>query len=150
MSDIQVIKTTLTDHAHINHKIRSSIAELSWPRRAIKRNYKVEHRKPQGQKTTVCIRPAKYHNWFSPFVWSQIEIAVRQAGWKMGASDIVNTAKRIDPVVFKGLSCTTVKSWIDHSGDKPRWTNAVLQKIDRGNVLPAPGMRLACTPRRPG
>jgi len=66
-------------------------------------------------------------------VWSQIEIAVRQVGWKMGASDIVNAAKQIDPVVFERLSHTTVKSWIDRSGDRPKWTNAVLQKIDRGN-----------------
>jgi len=51
----------------------------------------------------------------------------------MGASDIVNAAKQIDPVVFKGLSRTTVKCWIDRSGDKPKWTDTVLQKINHGN-----------------
>ncbi|KAF8805768.1 hypothetical protein BYT27DRAFT_7103765, partial [Phlegmacium glaucopus] len=72
---------------------------------------------------------AKYHNWFSPFLWSQIEVTVKQVGQKMGASEIVHAVKRINPVDFEGLSCTTVKSWIDCSGNKPRWTNAVLRGI---------------------
>jgi hypothetical protein len=106
---------------------------LSRPGRAIKRKFKNDHKKPQGRKATLPVRPAKYHNWFSPFVWSQIEIAIRQVGWKMGASEIVAAAKRIDPVVFEGFTRTTVKSWIDRSGDRPKWTKAILQRIDRGN-----------------
>ncbi|KAF8808295.1 hypothetical protein BYT27DRAFT_7041201, partial [Phlegmacium glaucopus] len=120
---VSIIKATLTD---TKHKVRSSTAKLSRPGRAIKRKFKSEHKKPQGQKAKVLVQQAKYYNWFSPFLWSQIEVAVKQVGWKMGASEIVDAVKRINPVNFEGLSRTTVKSWIDRSGNKPKWTNAVL------------------------
>ena len=94
---------------------------------------KDKYKKPQGRKATLPVRPATYHNWFTPFAWLQIEIAVRQVGWKMGASEIVAAAKQINPIAFGGLSRTTVKSWIDRSGDTPKWTTAVLQRINRGN-----------------
>ena len=48
----------------------------------------------------------------------------------MGAMEIVAAAKQIDGVVFRGLSCTTVKSWIDRTGDRPKWTYAVMKRID--------------------
>jgi len=127
-------RLTNDSDAHANGKVRSSVADLSRPRRAITLKFTDKHKKPQGRKAAALpVQQAKYHNWFTPFAWSQIEIAVRQVGWKMGASEIVAAAKRIDPVVFGGLRCTTVKSWIDLSGDKPKWTTAVLRRIDRGN-----------------
>jgi hypothetical protein len=51
----------------------------------------------------------------------------------MSASEIVATAKRMDPVVFDGLRRTTVDGWIDRSGERPRWKDSVLRKIDQGN-----------------
>ncbi|KAF8193422.1 hypothetical protein BJ912DRAFT_241100 [Pholiota molesta] len=111
----------------------TSIAELSRPARALKEKFKAAVQKPQGRQRTNLPRPAKYHNWFSPFLWSQIEKAKKHAGWDMKASAIVAAAKKIDPVVFKGLSRTTVEGWIDRSGKVPRWTENVLRRIQQGN-----------------
>ena len=127
----QVINIQLADLPA--HKTRSSIAELTRPARALKKKIKAENKKPQGRKKMKTTEDAKYHNWFNPFTWSLIEKASRNAGWEMSASAIVREAKRIDAVIFTNLSQTTVIGWIDHSGDMPRWTNSVLQCIERGN-----------------
>jgi hypothetical protein len=127
----QVINVKLADLP--SRKTRSSIAELTRPARALKKKIKAGNKKPQGQKKTKTVEDAKYHNWFSPFTWSLIEKASRNAGWEMSASAIVREAKRIDAVTFANLSRTTVIGWIDRSGDTPRWTDSVLQRIERGN-----------------
>lgn len=51
----------------------------------------------------------------------------------MSASKIVGMAKQMDPVVFDGLRRTTVDGWIDRSGERPRWKDSVLRKMDQGN-----------------
>ena len=94
-------------------KTWSSIAELSCPACMLKQKFKEENRKPQGWKQIRPERSAKYYNWHTPFIWTQIEIAVCQVGWKMGASAIVTAAQKLDPVLFAGLRRTTVDSWID-------------------------------------
>jgi hypothetical protein len=62
---------------------------------------------------------AIYHNWFSPFLWSQIVIAGKAAGWKMSASEIHNILQQKDPTVFAKISRTTINGWIDRSGQSP-------------------------------
>ena len=103
----------MADDSH--RKTRSSITELSCPARMLKQKFKDDNRKPQGWKRKRFLKSAKYHNWHTPFIWTQIEIAVCQVGWKMGGSAIVAAARKLDPVLFAGLSRTTVNSWIDHS-----------------------------------
>ena len=104
----------MADDSH--RKTRSSIAELSRPARMLKQKFKDDNRKPQGRKRKRLLKSAKYHNWHTPpFIWTQIEIAVRQVKWKMGGSAIVAAARKLDPVLFAGLSRTTVNSWIDRS-----------------------------------
>jgi hypothetical protein len=77
----------------MSKKEKLPTAELSRPGRALKRKFKAGNRKPQGRKQKLPLRPAKYHNWFTPFVWSQIQIAAKKVGWTMSASEIVVTAK---------------------------------------------------------
>jgi hypothetical protein len=127
----KVVAMKLANDSH--QKARSSIADLSRPARMLKKKFKEENRKPQGRKRKIPIRSAKYHNWHTPFIWTQIEIAVRQAGWEMGSSAIVAAARKIDPVLFAGLRRTTVNSWIDRSRDRPRWKDSILKKIEQGN-----------------
>jgi hypothetical protein len=88
---------------------------------------------PKGRKRKNEPRPAKYHNWHTPFCWSQIKIAAKQVGWKMSASAIVRALNRTDPETFAGISRTTVEAWIDRKGPKPRWSDAVLKKVEQGN-----------------
>lgn len=84
-------------------------------------------------KAEIPLQPAKYHNWFTSFVWSQIQIAANKVRWTISTSEIVAMAKQMDPVVFDGLHQTTVDGWINCSGERPHWKDSVLRKIDQGN-----------------
>jgi hypothetical protein len=63
----------------------------------------------------------------------QIEKArVQSQSWV--PSQIVAAAKRLDPVVFCGLSRTTVEGWIETSvSGKRHWKDSVLSRVSRGN-----------------
>ncbi|KAN0097881.1 hypothetical protein V8E55_002327, partial [Tylopilus felleus] len=52
---------------------------------------------------------------------------------KMSSTQIVSLLEQRDPVTFAGLSCTTVDSWIDHSGNKPKWSLHALKMARDGN-----------------
>jgi hypothetical protein len=69
----------------------------------------------------------------SPFLWNQILLAGRAVGWKMSALVIRNWLQKWDPVVFGKISQTTIKEWIDRSGDQPRWSDRALQLAEKGN-----------------
>jgi hypothetical protein len=92
---------------------KPNIAELTRPARALKEKIASAKKNPKGRKRKNEPRPAKYHNWHTPFCWSQIKIAAKQAGWKMSASAIVRALNRMDPDTFAGISRTTVEAWID-------------------------------------
>jgi hypothetical protein len=51
----------------------------------------------------------------------------------MSASAIVHALNCMDPDTFAGISCTTIDAWIDWKGPKPRWSDAVLKKVEQGN-----------------
>jgi hypothetical protein len=109
------------------------LPELSRPAREIQKKIKVATRKPQGPMPRKVPRPAKYMNWFSPFIWSQINTAARITGWKMSATEIVHELRKHNPETFGKINRTTVNEWIDRSGDRPRWSDAALEKVGQGN-----------------
>ena len=80
-------------------------------------------------------RDAVYHNWFTLFLWSQIDGALKHpsVGWKMSSWNLVKVLQQRDPVVFENLSRSTVESWIDRTGSKPKWSEATLRKAENGN-----------------
>ena len=51
----------------------------------------------------------------------------------MSASAIVHALNRMDPDTFANISRTTIEGWIDRNGPKPRWSDAVLKKVEQGN-----------------
>src|SRR5438045_37166 len=53
----------------------------------------------------------------------------------MSPSTIVQIAKNRAPVTFAGLTIETVRGWIDRTGDRPRWSDAVLRRAEQGNVV---------------
>jgi hypothetical protein len=114
-------------------KPRTTIAELSRPARSLNHKFKDKTKKCTGRKRKTPIRSAKYHNWHTPFIWRQIQLAAKRVGWRMSATEIVRDLQKHDPEVFAGLRRTTVNSWIDRSGDKPCWTAALLAKVEQGN-----------------
>jgi hypothetical protein len=112
----------------------ASVAELSRPVRQAERKFKEKTRKPTGRKATHQSKDAKYHNWFTPFLFKQIENAKNFAGGpKWSTRAIVKNLKMRDPIVFKNLNRTTIDSWIDRSGEKPRWSDKTIERIKKGN-----------------
>ena len=114
----------------------STISELSQPARTLKRKFKNRTRKPQGRKAFHTPKEAKYTNWFSPFLFQQIENARITAGrpnWSTQA--IERELKKKDPVTFKTFSRKTIDTWIDRSGNKPRWSEKTLGRIKKGNDM---------------
>lgn len=113
---------------------KHSIAELSRPERAQKERIR-QKKKYKGRTRKNEAQDAKYHNWFSPFLWSQIvDIAKHPAvGPNMSSHYIIQVLKQKDPVTFEHLSRGTVDGWIDRSGSKPRWSDATLRRAEKGN-----------------
>jgi hypothetical protein len=114
-------------------KIKGNIVELTRPARDVKGKIHAQNRKPQGQKQKNKPRAAKYHNWLTPFCWTQIVIVAKQVGWSMGASDIAMRLKKRDPVTFGQISRNTIEGWIDRSSGNPRWKDSVLRRVEDGN-----------------
>ena len=109
-------------------------AELTRPTRSLKKKFKNETRKPQGRKAFHTKKQAKYHNWFTPFIFKQIEKArIAAGGPNWSTQEIEHELKKYDPVVFKYFRRQTLDEWIDRSRDKPRWSDKTLARIKRGN-----------------
>jgi hypothetical protein len=70
----------LSDQSHASKKAKQTIVELTWPARALKEKIKAKNKKPQGRKRIHQARSAKYHNWHTPFCWSQIQLAAKKSG----------------------------------------------------------------------
>jgi hypothetical protein len=51
----------------------------------------------------------------------------------MSSWNLVKVLQLKDPVVFAGLSRSTVESWIDRTGSRPQWSEATLRKAEAGN-----------------
>jgi hypothetical protein len=111
-----------------------SVAELSRPAQVLNRNFMEKRRKPQGRKRKHKDAKAKYHNWLSPFLFTQIDMArVTSGGPKWSTRAIVHVLKKKDPKTFQGLSRTTINRWIDRTGNKPKWSERTLERVKRGN-----------------
>lgn len=110
---------------------RRKVAELSRPGRAF--SEKTRNKSKHKRKRKHEPQNAKYTNWFTPFMWTQITIAARQAGHKMSATEIVRILKSKDPSTFRGLNRSTVYDWIDYSGTQPCWKQSVYERAEKGN-----------------
>ncbi|PPQ92036.1 hypothetical protein CVT25_004904 [Psilocybe cyanescens] len=84
--------------------VKQKIVELMQPARKLQEKIHSQNCKPQGQKQKHKPHPAKYHNWLTPFCWTQIVIVAKQVGSKMGASDIANRLKKRNPVTFAKIN----------------------------------------------
>jgi hypothetical protein len=72
----------------LSKKAKHTIAELSRPGRAEKEIAHNKNKKPQGQKHIHQPTDAKYTNWHSPFLWTQIEDAAKHpsVGYSMSTT----------------------------------------------------------------
>ena len=115
-----------------------SVAEDSRPRRQYKEDTQ-KLRKPAGRKRKHEPKVSSRTNWFSPFLWPQIEIAAKRAGHPWSPSTIAREARKIDPKVFGTLTEQVVGRWIDpvaKAGGTSKWKDSVLVHVAKGN---APG-----------
>jgi len=92
-----------------------SVPELSRPNRAESERTRRKHMETQqrGRPRVLEHKNTVYHNWFSPFLWSQILLAGKAVGWQMSALVIRNCLQKKDPAVFGKISRTTINEWID-------------------------------------
>src|SRR5882762_9324428 len=123
---------------HLKHTpaldMGGSVAELSRPAHSLNAKFKEKVRKPSGQKSKNKEKHTKYHNWLTPFLFKQIEAArITSGGPKWSTRAITRDLQKKDFGTFKGLSRTTMDGWIDRSGDKPRWSDTILERIKKGN-----------------
>ena len=104
------------------------VPELSRPNRAESERTRQKRKamEKRGRPRVHETRNATYHNWFSPFLWSQILLAGKAAGWQMSASMIRNWLQKKDPRVFGNISQTTINEWINRTGDQPKWSENAL------------------------
>jgi hypothetical protein len=85
---------------------KHSVVELSQPNQAQKEPTHEERKKGQkiGCPHVHQVEDAVYHNWFSPFLWTQILAAGVEVGWEMSASAIINCFQKKDPTIFAKIS----------------------------------------------
>ena len=130
------VTVDLQDAAGPSRHAKHSVAELSRP------NHKAKERIRMMKKYHRCMHiheahDAKYHNWFSPFLWTQIEWAVKHpaVGWKMSTWHLVKVLQKTNPHTFRKLNHNTVKAWIDWSTDpeRPCWSQKMLSKVQAAN-----------------
>jgi hypothetical protein len=113
-----------------------SKAEKSRPYRAFKQKQKVQaHAAQPNPRPVKEQKDAVYMNWFTDFLWSQIEAAAKDVGWKMSASAIVKLLNSRNPKDFTSLSRTTVYAWIDYSVSPPKWKEKTLERAKMGNDI---------------
>lgn len=114
---------------------KKSIAELSRPGREEQEVARNKHKKPQGRKCVHEPSDAKYMNWHSPFLWSQICDAAKHpsVGYQMSATRICDVLKVKNPKTFGNIRVSTVDGWIDHTGPKARWLDAAIGMAEKGN-----------------
>lgn len=102
---------------------------------AIKKS-KNKIRKPSGQKSFLPEKKSMYTNWFTPFLFQQIEevwIVTGDSKWSTRA--IEQELKKSSPDVFRNFRHTTLNEWINYSGNQPRWSDKTLVQIKKGNDL---------------
>lgn len=116
-------------------KVKHSMAKLSRPGRAEKEIARNKNKKTAGRKHIHEPKDTKYMNWHTPFLWNQITDAAKHpsVGYSMSASRIRDILAAKDPKTFGHISRTTIDRWIDRSGPKPRWSDAVLRMAENGN-----------------
>ena len=125
----------LIDHPPLDQG--GTVAALSRPARSAKERFIEKTCKPQGRKAIQPSKAMKYHNWFTPFLFKQIDDARRRSGGpRWSTTAIVNELKRKDITTFAGLNRTTLDGWIDRSGEKPRWSDTALNAYERAIMLP--------------
>ena len=113
-----------------------SVAEDSRPRREYKEDTR-KLRKPAGRKRKHEQSISTRTNWFSPFLWRQIEIAAKRAGRPWSPSSIAREARKIDPKVFGTLTEQVVGRWIDpvaKAEGTSKWKDSVLVHVAKGNA----------------
>lgn len=69
----------------------------------------------------------------TPLLWSMIARAAIVVGPQMSPTAIVKELQKKDAVLFAKITSQTVGSWIDRSGETPRWSGRTLTHVEQGN-----------------
>ncbi|KAJ3566905.1 hypothetical protein NP233_g6700 [Leucocoprinus birnbaumii] len=70
-------------------------------------------------------------NWFIPELWKGIDKVAHIHRFKTRGM-VEHLAKGLNPELYTQLKPGTIESWIDRSGDVPRWSDKTLRKVAEG------------------
>ncbi|KAL0953304.1 hypothetical protein HGRIS_004553 [Hohenbuehelia grisea] len=117
---------------------RPAVAELSRPHRQYKEDTCIATKKATGRKRKPENKPkeSKLTNWFTPFLFSQIEIAASRAGKPWSPRMIVKEAKALNPKDFARLTEQVVGRWIDPEAKKrgeSKWKDKIMEQVSTGS-----------------
>ncbi len=114
----------------------STFAEQSRPKRAIQEALFQASRAAQGRKRKHEPELATYVNWHSELLWPPIAEAAQHpsVGPDMSATAIKKVLTRTNPTTYDRLSRSTIRGWIDRTGDRARWSDAALRMAEKGHL----------------
>ena len=131
--DTKTINKVLHDTPLSHVPYPEGVAEASRPYRAFKEeNHTVSRlgrkRKHEG---TLAIRVC----WQEHHLWSQILHAVNVVGLPWSPTDILKQLQSTNATAFSSLTTQVIGRWIDRSGAKPKWTDTVIKRAERGRQV---------------
>ncbi|KAF7366573.1 DDE superfamily endonuclease [Mycena sanguinolenta] len=107
------------------------LAELTRPRRDFKEDAR-KNNKPGGRKRKNQKRNAKYVNWQTPMLWSQIEAAARRTLPPWSPRAILSELRKTNSKDFQRLKEQVIGRWIEQEAGISRWKESVRQKAELG------------------
>jgi hypothetical protein len=131
--DTKTINNVLHDTPLSHIPYPRGVAEASRPYRA----FKEENRSKSGlgRKRTHVSTLANRVCWQEHHLWSQILHAVNVTGHPWSPTDILKQLQSTNATAFGSLTTQVIGRWIDRSGAKPKWTDAVIKRAERGRQI---------------
>ena len=109
------------------------IAKASQPYRAFKEENCSKSGLGQKQKNENAL--ANHVCWQEHHLLSQILHPVNVVGYPWSLTDILKHLQSMNPSAFRSLTTQVIGRWIDHSEAKPKWTDAVIKRAERGRQI---------------
>ncbi|KAK7024599.1 hypothetical protein VNI00_016160 [Paramarasmius palmivorus] len=115
---------------------RLNVAEVSRPRRALKKDIRAKKKKPQGRKPLKEDGETDLTNWQQPILWSGIVLAAKRTGKPWSPRAIVQELHRVNFELYGRLREQVVGRWIDREAKargESKWRDEILERVKNGN-----------------
>ena len=126
----KTIDDVLHDTPLSDNPYPQGIAEASRPYRGFKEENRSESGLGRKRKHESSL--AERVCWQEHNLWSQVLHAVNVVGHPWSPTDILKRLQSTNSTAFASLTTQVIGRWIDRSGPKPKWTEAVTKRAARG------------------